>query len=293
MTANRTPGKVNKDTTLIDAEMMGIPGIMSIYFIEAGKTCLIDSGTHIEARKTLRKLKELNIFPPDIIIITHSHWDHVQAIPFLSQRAKKLGKKIEIYASEAAIPNLRDQSFNNVFETGPFNNIEEDIITLKEGDTVDLDGLILKIFETPGHMNDDISILDEKNKNLFVGDILGMKVADNVFIPPFMPPKCNPEVYFKAIDKLKKIDYETISLHHFGYIYEEEARSILDESLANNELYWKAYEENTDHMDDIPYLIENVIEKLIPKSAIEGYPEMLVTGVTYWLSQGFKIYKGL
>ena len=293
MTANRTPGKVNKDTTLIDAEMMGIPGIMSIYFIEAGKTCLIDSGTHIEARKTLRKLKELNVFPPDIIIITHSHWDHVQAIPFLSQRAKKLGKEIEIYASEAAIPNLRDQSFNDVFESGPFNNIEEDIIPLKEGDIVDLDGITLKIFETPGHMNDDISILDEKNKNIFVGDILGMKVADNVFVPPSMPPKWNLEAYLKSIDKLKKIDYETMSLHHFGFIHDEEAKSILDESVANNELFWKAFEENSDHLDDVPYLIENVIEKLIPKSAFENYPEMLVTGVTYWLSQGFKIYKGL
>lgn len=293
MTANRTPGKINKDTTLIDAEMMGIPGIMSIYLIEAGKTCLIDSGTHIEARKTLKKLKGLNVFPPDLIIITHSHWDHVQAIPFLSQRAKKLGKEIEIYAFEAAIPNLRDQSFNDVFESGPFNNIEENIIPLKEGDTIDLDGVTLKIFETPGHMNDDISILDEKNKNVFVGDIIGMKVKDNVFIPPFMPPKWNLDAYLKAIDKLKKIDYDTMSLAHFGYIYDDEAKSILDESVANYKQYWKAFEENAEYLDDVPYLIKNVIENLVPKSAIEGYPEMLVTGVTYWLSQGYKIYKGL
>ncbi|MFX0043612.1 MAG: MBL fold metallo-hydrolase, partial [Candidatus Hodarchaeota archaeon] len=278
MTANRTPGKVNEDTTLIDAEMMGIPRIMSIYLIEAGKTCLIDSGTHIEARKTLRKLKELKVFPPDIIIITHSHWDHVQAIPFLSQRAKKLGKEIEIYASEAAIPNLRDQSFNDVFESGPFNNIEEEIIPLKEGDIVDLDGITLKIFETPGHMNDDISILDEKNRNLFVGDVIGMKVRDDVFVPSFMPPKWDYQVYLKSIEKLKKIDYETMSLQHFGYIYDEEAKSILDESVANNELYWKTYEENIDHLDDIPYLIENALEKIIPKSTLEIYPEMLATG---------------
>lgn len=293
MTANRTPGKVNEDTTLIDAEMMGIPGIMSIYLIEAGKKCLIDTGTHIEARKTLRKLKELNAFPPDIIILTHSHWDHVQGLPFLSQRAKKLGKEIEIYASEAAISNLRDQSFNDIFETGPYNNIEEEIIPLKEGDIVDLDGITLKVFETPGHMDDEIALLDEKNRNLFLGDVIGYKVKDNVFVPSFMPPKWNPEVYLKTIEKLKKIDYDTISIDHFGYIYGDEVKSILDESIANNEKFWKAFEENTDHLDDVPYLIENVVEKLIPKSAFEQFPEMLITGVTYWLSQGFKIYKGL
>jgi glyoxylase-like metal-dependent hydrolase (beta-lactamase superfamily II) len=172
MTAIREEGKVNDDTTLIDIKMFGVPKITAIYLIESGKKCLIDAGTHTEARKILRQLKELNAFPPDIILLTHSHWDHCQAIPFLSQRAKKEGKEIEIFASANAIPNLRDQSYNEIFGTGPFNNIEEDLIPVKDGDVVNLDGITLKIFEMQGHMTDQISILDEKNKNLFIGDAL-------------------------------------------------------------------------------------------------------------------------
>ena len=289
----RKPGKINDDTTLIDANMMGVPGILSIYLIEAGKTCLIDVGTHIEARKTLKQLKELKMFPPDMIIATHSHWDHVQAIPFLCQRAKKEGKEIEILASAAAIPNLRDQSYNDVFEAGPFNNIEEKITPLKEGDIVDLDGIILKIFEAHGHMDDEIAILDEKNNNLFVGDVLGMKVADKVFVPPFMPPYWDQKAYLSSVDKIKKIEYETLSLNHFGYYYGNEAKSILDESLANTDQYWGDFEENIEHIEDIPYLIENVMKKHVPESIIEGYPERLVEAVVYWLSIGFKTYKGL
>ncbi|NVM37380.1 MAG: MBL fold metallo-hydrolase, partial [Candidatus Lokiarchaeota archaeon] len=219
MTAIREEGKINDDTTLIDIRMFGVPKITAIYLIESGKTCLIEGGTHTEARKILRQLKELNAFPPDMIIVTHSHWDHCQAIPFLSQRAKKEGKEIEILASEKAIPNLRDQSYNEIFGTGPFNNIEGDIVPLKEGDTVDLGGLKLKIFETQGHMTDQILILDEKNKNLFVGDALGDKVSDTVFVPPFYPPHWDRENFLNSIDKIKKIDYETISLTHFGLIH--------------------------------------------------------------------------
>ncbi|MFX1355117.1 MAG: MBL fold metallo-hydrolase [Promethearchaeota archaeon] len=293
MTAIRKPGKINEDTILIDANMMGIPRILSIYLIVSEKTCLIDTGTHIEARKTLRQLKGLNKFPPDIIILTHSHWDHVQGLPFLSQRARKEGKEIQILALDSAIPNLRDQSFNAVFETGPFNNIEDEITSLKEGDVIDLGGINLEIFKAPGHMDDEIAILDQKNKNLFVGDVLGMKVSDNVFVPPFLPPQWDPTAYLKTIDKFKRIDYDTLCLAHFGYFYGDEVKDILDESIQNCNQFWESIEDNIEHIDDVPYLIENVLEKLISKSDIENFPEKLVQGVIYWLSQGYKIYKNL
>jgi len=228
-----------------------------------------------------------------MIVLTHSHWDHCQAIPFLSQRAKKEGKEIEIYASVEAIPNLRDQSYNEVFGTGPFNNIEVDIIPLKEGDTVDLDGITLKIFETPGHMTDHIAILDEKNKNLFVGDALGDKVSDIVFVPPFVPPNWDKDKYLNSVDKLKGIDYDTISLSHFGLIHGDEAKSILDESITNLNKWWRLFEENIENLDNIPYMIDKALPELIPKSELEKYPQKLKEAIAYWLSEGFKISKGI
>lgn len=293
MTAIREEGKINEETTLIDIKMFGVPSITAIYLIESGKKCLIDGGTHTEARKILRQLKELNAFPPDMIIITHSHWDHCQAIPFLSQRAKKEGKTIEILASEKAIPNLRDQSYNEVFGTGPYNNIEEEIKPLKEGDIVDLDGIKLKIFETQGHMTDQILILDEKNKNLFIGDALGDKISDTVFVPPFYPPYWDKENFLNSIDKIKKIDYETISLTHFGLIYGDEAKSILNESIVNLNKWWSFFEENIENLDDIPYLINEVLPEVIPKSELEKFPYKLKEAVVYWLCEGFRISKGI
>ncbi|MFX1390084.1 MAG: MBL fold metallo-hydrolase [Promethearchaeota archaeon] len=291
MTAIREEGKINDDTTLIDIKMFAVPKITAIYLIESGKKCLIDAGTHTEARKILRQLKELGIFPPDIIVITHSHWDHCQAIPFLCQRAKKEGKEIEIYASEKAIPNLRDQSYNEVFGTGPFNNIEEDIIPLKEGDKIDLNGIILKIFDTPGHMSDHITILDEKNKNLFVGDVLGDKVSDEVFVPPFMPPYWDNDAYLKTIKKLKEINYNTISLAHFGCVQGDEAKNILDESVNNCVKWWGIFEENIEKINDVQYIIDDILPTVIPKSVIEQFPERLVEAICFWLSEGFKTSK--
>ena len=291
MTAIRQSGKINEDTTLIDIEMLGVPGIFSMYLIESGKKCIIDAGTETEAQETLNKLKELNAFPPDMIILTHTHWDHTQAIPFLCQEAEKMGKKIEILASAPAIPHLRDQSFNDAFGMGPYNNIENDITPLKEGDIVDLEGITLKIFEIPGHINDHIAILDEKHNNIYVGDAIGDKVLDNFFLPPFMPPYWEKEAYFNSINKLKNIDYDALSLAHFGYIYDDEAKSILDESVSVYERWWKLLEENVDKLFDLAYMKDTIIQKVIPN--FEHFGEVLAQAVLFWLATGFKIYKKL
>jgi len=127
MTAIRQTGKINENTTLIDVNWLRVRGMLGIYLIksESGKNCLIDAGPATEARQLFRQLDALNAFPPDIIIITHSHFDHTQAIPFYLKKAKKLGKQITIMASKRAIPYLKDQSYNQVYGPfGPFKNIK-------------------------------------------------------------------------------------------------------------------------------------------------------------------------
>jgi glyoxylase-like metal-dependent hydrolase (beta-lactamase superfamily II) len=294
MTAIRKQGKINNDTTMIDINMMGVPGVTAMYLIESGKKCIIEGGTHTENRKIVRQLKDLNFFPPDMIIVTHSHWDHTQAIPLIMKRAEKEGKKIEILASAAAIPNLKDQSYNEVFGVGTFENIEADVVPLKEGDTVDLEGITLEIYETTGHTNDHIAILDTKNKNIFVGDAIGDKVADNVFIPTFMPPYWDKEAFFNTINKLKKIDYKTLSLTHFGCIYNAEAKTILDEAVSVYEKWWNLYEENVDKLDDMDYMTNKLFDQnLIPKDVFSLFPEMLIHGTITWLAMGFRISKNI
>ena len=294
MTAIRETGKINEDTTLLDINMMGVPGVTAMYLIESGKKCIIDGGTGTESRKIIRQLKDLNFFPPDMIIVTHSHWDHTQAIPLIMKRAEKEGKKVEVLASADAVPNLKDQSFNDIFGVGPFNNIETDVTTLKEGDTVDLEGITLEIFDVPGHINDHIAILDTKNKNIFLGDAIGDKVTDNVFIPIFMPPYWDKDKFFVSIEKIKNIDFNTICIAHFGYIYGDEAKTILDEAISVYEKWWNLYEENVDKLDDMDYMTNKILDQnLIPKDILSLFPEMLVHGVITWLASGFRMYKNI
>ena len=74
-------GKINDNYYLIDGMTMGMPKFLSIYIIENnGKRLMIDVGEALKSRKIVKKLKELNLYPVDIIVLTHSHWDHAQGI---------------------------------------------------------------------------------------------------------------------------------------------------------------------------------------------------------------------
>ena len=87
LTAIRKQGKITENTTLIDAGLFDVTGTTAVYLIEGDKKCLIDGGTRNAASRIIKILNDLNAFPPDIIILTHSHWDHTQAIPILRKKA--------------------------------------------------------------------------------------------------------------------------------------------------------------------------------------------------------------
>ena len=316
MAAIRETGKINENTTLIDIGMFGVSGSTAIYLIEDEKSCLIDGGTRTEAKRIINMLKEKNAFPPDIVIVTHSHYDHTQAIPAMRKEAARIGKTIEVIASETAIPLLEDQSYNDVFESGPYENIR-DVTPLKEGDSIDIGQITLQIFEVPGHHKDHIAILDEKNKNFFVGDCIGYKVGDHTFLPPFMPPFWDAQAFQETIEKLRQINYESLCLAHFGYIHGDEAKYILDEAVATCDTWWRVFDKHADKLDDTDYMIGVIRKEIDPTPANlkivslklkflagvmttvskllrkEPKPlsDYLLQGIVEWLAKGYRTYK--
>ena len=311
MSAIRKEGKINQNTTLIDIGMFGIHGAGAVYLIESDKKCLIDAGTRKEAPHLVSALRRLNSFPPDLIILTHPHWDHTQGVPLLRKEAQRQGKKIEILASKEAIPLLADSSFNDVYGGGPYESIEN-VTPVKEGDEVDLGGLKLLIYDVPGHCKGHIAVFDSKNKNLFVGDSLGNKMSDKMFLAPFTPPRWDRDDFLASVNKMKQIPYETLCLAHFGCITGTEAKSILDESVATCNFWWQFYEKNASRLEDTAFLAQEIQKAINPKADIKPTSawKMALIRMTSalgmessrrvlifrdhlrWLAKGYSMYKG-
>ncbi len=183
-------GKFGDNYYLIDGMTMGMQKFLSIYIIEHnGTRLMIDVGETIKSRKILKKLKDFGLYPIHKIVLTHSHWDHVQGISKLKNLIKDLD--IEVLASENAVENLKHpekmiEGFQEVADVIPF---EEEITPLKEGDIIDLNGLELEIKNFFGHTMDSIAVFDRKNKNIFVGDAILERLDQDAFFVPLMPPR--------------------------------------------------------------------------------------------------------
>jgi glyoxylase-like metal-dependent hydrolase (beta-lactamase superfamily II) len=281
VSATRQPGKITQNTTLIDIGMQGSYGITAVYLIRGARTCLIDGGTRTEAPRLVKMLTELNAFPPDLIVVTHPHWDHAQGIPLLRQEATKRGRKIEVLAGQDAVAPLADASFNAMFGRGPIASIQ-DVTPLKEGDAIDLGGVSLRIYDVPGHCRGHIAILDESNANIFVGDAIGLKVSDDISLPPFMPPTWDPQAFLASVDKLRQTPYETLCLAHFGCIRGNEAKSILDEAVRTCDTWWQFYARHADRLSDLGHLLQCMRKEIslgIPPLKPTSLPASVLLGV--------------
>ena len=72
-------GKFNENSYHIDGLIFRLPHQLSLYVIENnGMRMMIDAGIPLSARKVVNKLKDVGLFPIHKLLITHSHWDHVQ-----------------------------------------------------------------------------------------------------------------------------------------------------------------------------------------------------------------------
>ncbi len=254
---------VNDNTVMIDFEMSGVKRIGVIYLISGEKKCLIDSGTRESSKRVINALDSINAFPPDIIILTHSHWDHTQGVPVFCREAEKRGQRIAVMASDKAISNLKDQSWNRVFdEKLRYENIA-DVEPLKDGQRIGLGGLELEIIDFSGHCADDIAIYDTKNRSIFLGDSLGYKFEHRLLFPPFLPPFWNKEGFYRAAENLKKMDYKTVCLAHFGCLEGKEAREFPREAVTAMETWWNVFveSEKTGKLDDIRHIRKMIVQE--------------------------------
>lgn len=114
----------------------------NIWKMEDGETVLFDVGTG-DSWKNIAELESV-----DKVIITHSHYDHVDNLPKVKDRFSP-----EIYAYEP-------------------DNLPVDAEETDEGDELELCGRSFEVFHTPGHKDDSICLYSEDEKILFTGDLL-------------------------------------------------------------------------------------------------------------------------
>lgn len=219
----------------------------TILIFGSEKTLLYDCGMAYCGKFTVEniknKLAEKGRETLDYVILSHSHYDHMGALPYIKEafpEVKVYGgeKAAQIFEKPSAKALMKElgTSARDLFMPGSDEEIKVEGIAvdviLQDGDKIDLGDIEVKAMVTKGHTDCSMSYAFEPAKLLFASESTGIIEGKDFIHTPFLKD-CNDAIASR--EKCKAYGAEYISLPHFGMI----PRDYID-------TYWRLLEEETE-----------------------------------------------
>ncbi|WP_455392130.1 MBL fold metallo-hydrolase [[Eubacterium] cellulosolvens] len=152
-------------------QICGIGFDSNVYLLKTKKPIIIDTGTGMNNKDTLKYLAKYEVLGKiDKIILTHNHADHSGGAAKL---ADELGVDVYAHEQDSAALIEGDGALTGAMVFG-FTQEKLELKLVNDGDTIDCGDAELQVIHTPGHSPGSISLYDKANQNIFCGDLVFM-----------------------------------------------------------------------------------------------------------------------
>lgn len=227
------------------------------------KTALVDCGMAYCASNLIQNIKDiLATRPLDYVLLSHSHYDHIGAIPYLKSEWPDLkicgaDRDQKILSRPNALKTIRELSLRaaEIYADGFVKDYNDKIMkidtVITEGDQFDLGNFNIRVLETPGHTRSTLSFFIN-HEILFVSESCGVYSHVGKIYPSFLVS------YFQTIESIKKcraLHPKFIFSSHYG---------LVDHKAITN--YWQDCIEAADksryfilHYADLGYSEEKIL----------------------------------
>lgn len=234
----REAGKVNSNLWYLGRKESGM------YLLEGEKeSMLISAGISFILGDVLAQIKAFGIDEKKIksLLILHSHFDHVGTVPYF----KRTYPELVIYASQRAwdiltmpkaIETMNAFSRMVAAKEGLQAVLEKydtewrsDIVgkTVAQGDVLAVEGMEVRIMETPGHSSCSITAYIPSLKTLLPSDAGGIPIDDAIF----PSGNSNYTQFEQSLEKMKDLEVDFYCADHYGYITGDEARNYTGRTI--------------------------------------------------------------
>jgi glyoxylase-like metal-dependent hydrolase (beta-lactamase superfamily II) len=219
-------------------------------YLLMGKTpVLFDAGMTFMGPLYLKDLKTLLEDENRLrfIFLTHAHFDHSGACPYLKRHIEGLQVGAHPLAAQTFIkPNAvalirslsKDYEDRHAAQTGKedifFDALQVDIL-LEDG--MDFDpggGLGFKVVATPGHTRDSISFYIQKLKALITGEAVGVYDRNMTIHPEYL---ASYDDYLASLEKLARLDLDILMMSHYFMLTGQDAKGYIVKSIERTKIF--------------------------------------------------------
>lgn len=218
-----------------------------VYLLDGSHPVLFEAGFTCAARLYETDIKSiLGTRGPEILFLTHVHYDHCGATPYLKNifpglkvaasrhsaeilarpNAQKLMTNLSRYAIDL-IAHADEVDGKDLIED-PFTPFRVDIEL--DGDrAVTLGDATVQVVFTPGHTRDQLSYYIPERKILIGTEATGCMDRAGTFIPEFL---VDFDQYMASLKRLAALQTEVLCQgHHFVYVGRDEVKAFFDRSI--------------------------------------------------------------
>src|SRR6058998_3974581 len=213
-------------THYVDVHMMGVAGFGSIYLIDDEEKALVEAGTSNDAGSILAAVREFGLRPNDIdhVIVSHIHLDHAGGAGFLLKEMENA----TVYVHERGVKHLVDPSKLVASAASALGDMAAEFGTMapiatgrlhavRDNETLDLGGRVLRFLDSPGHAPHELTILDEKNRCVYTGDAAGLYFpGDEILMPVTPAPAFDLEKNLETFRRLLALSPRALLFSHYG-----------------------------------------------------------------------------
>lgn len=210
----------------LDLNFIGIQNAIAAYLIpHKHGAVLVECGPGSTLESMQSALATRGYQPADItdVLLSHIHLDHAGAAGWFARQGAR------IYVHQVGAPHMLDPEkllrsatriYGDMMDTlwGEFLPVPESQISiLEDDDEIEIEGLVFKALDTPGHAYHHMAYLFEDC--CFSGDVGGVRIH----IPqvrhlriPTPPPEFHIEKWRGSLQRLSELEINFIAPTHFG-----------------------------------------------------------------------------
>jgi len=204
-------------------------------------TAIFDCGMMFCAGETISNVKKaLKGRTLDFLFLTHTHYDHVGALPLFRKEWSNLkvitsetGKGILLKDTPRRVIRELSLTAAKIYNVDLKFDYSDDLfhadITVADNEIISLGGLSVQTLFTPGHTRDSLSFYVPEIKLLILNETPGILMPDGSAYPCYLT-SYNDMV--KSIEKCSQLPFEHLSISHRGVIDSKIAGSFLEKALA-------------------------------------------------------------